>query len=123
MHTLHPEFCLPLPIHSIPPGCHRAPGLGALHHTTNSLAICFTYGNACVSMLFSQIIPSSSSHHELKSLFLHLCLLYCPACRIIGTIFLNSICMYVYIYIYIYIYTHIYINIDNAFLFLTYHSV
>ena len=33
------------------------------------LAICFTYGNIHASMLFSQIIPPSSSPTESKSLF------------------------------------------------------
>ena len=56
-----------------------------------ALVIYFTYGNIYVSMLFSQIIPPFPSPTESKSLSLHLCLLCCPACRIIGTIFLDFI--------------------------------
>jgi len=51
------------------------------------LAIYFTYGDTCVSMLFSHIIPP-----HLPSLCPKcLCLLCCPASRIISAIFLDSI--------------------------------
>ena len=33
---LHPEHLSHLPAHLIPPGCHRAPAVCALHHTWNS---------------------------------------------------------------------------------------
>ena len=39
------------------------------------LAICFTYNNIHVSMLFSQIIPSSSSPTESKRLF-YICVFF-----------------------------------------------
>ena len=50
-----------LPTPSLP-SFHRGLALGALRHTSNStLVICFTRGNAYVSMLFSQLIPASLS--------------------------------------------------------------
>ena len=54
----HPPPCPPhLLSHLIPPGCHVALAFSALHHTSNPpLAICFTYGNVYVSVLFSQVI-------------------------------------------------------------------
>ena len=51
------------------------------------LAIYFTYGDTCVSMLFSPIIPPHLPPLCPKCL----CLLCCPASRIIGAIFLDSI--------------------------------
>ena len=59
------------------------------------LVMYFTYGNIDVSMLFSQIIPPSSSPTESKSPFLILCLFCCLEYRVIVTIFLN----YIYIYV------------------------
>ena len=56
-----------------------------------ALVMYFTYGNVHVSMLFSQIILPSSSPTESKSLFV---LSVSPSCRIVGTIFLNSIYMH-----------------------------
>ena len=51
------------------------------------LAICFTLDNIHVLMLFSQIIPPSPSPIESKSLFyIHLCLFFCLAYRVIVTI-------------------------------------
>ena len=55
-----------------------------------ALFICFAYGNVYVLMLFSQIISPSPSPTEAKSLCLCPYLLCCPACRIIGTIFLPT---------------------------------
>ena len=58
------------------------------------LVICFILDNIHVSMLFSQIIPLSSSPTESKRLFcVHLCLFCCLAYRVIITVFLNSIYM------------------------------
>ena len=57
----------PLPPHPIPQGDPSAPAPSTLHRT--GLAICFTYGNIHVSMLFSQIIPPSPSPTESKRLF------------------------------------------------------
>ena len=49
-----------LPIHPTSLGCLRALGLSFLPHNSKfPLAIYFTYGNAYVSMLFSQFIPPS----------------------------------------------------------------
>ena len=59
-----------LPAHTTPWGCHRAGALGSLLHTLNlPLAIHFTYGYVCVSVLFSQIVPPFSSLTVFKSLF------------------------------------------------------
>ena len=59
------------------------------------LLICFTYGNAYASVLFSQIIPPLPSPIEPKSLFfLYLCLFCYLAFRVIITIFPNSIYMH-----------------------------
>ena len=58
------------------------------------LAIYFTYGNIHVSMLFSQIIPSSPLPQSPKDCSIHLCLFCCLAYRVIITIFLNSIYMH-----------------------------
>ena len=63
----HPEPTSHLP--PTPPGCHRAPALGALLHALLALVIHSAYGNVHVSMLFSQIIPPSSSPTKSRSLF------------------------------------------------------
>ena len=51
-----------LPPHLIPPGCHRAPALGA-SYIKLPLAVYITYSSIYVSVLFSQIIPPSPSSH------------------------------------------------------------
>ena len=56
-----------------------------------ALVIYFIYGNIYVSMLFSQVIPPLLLPLSPKVCSLHLCLLFCPACRIIRTVFLNFI--------------------------------
>ena len=57
---LSPKFCsLRLCLFCCPAFCIKL-----------ALVICFTYGNICVSMLFSQTIPPSSSPTESKSMFL-----------------------------------------------------
>jgi len=58
-----------------------------------ALVIYFTYGDVYASMLFFQIIPPSPSPTESKSLFLMSVSPLLPAYRIIGTIFLNSVCV------------------------------
>ena len=55
-----------------------------------ALVIYFTCGDVHASRLLSQIVPPSPSPTESKVCFFHLCLLCCPTCRIIGTVFLNS---------------------------------
>ena len=57
------------------------------------LAICFTYDDIHVSMLFPQITPPWPSPTESKSLFFTSVSLCCLAYRVIVTIFLNSIYM------------------------------
>ena len=59
------------------------------------LAACFTYGNVYISVLFSQIIPPypPTESKSPKVCSLDLCLLRCPECRIIGTVFLDSVYM------------------------------
>ena len=84
----HPEPTSHLPPHLISLGCSRALALGA-PASCIELALVI-YDNVHVSMLFSQIIPPLPFPIKSKN-SLHLCLLCCPACRIIGTIFLNSI--------------------------------
>ena len=56
-----------------------------------ALVIYFIYGNIYVSMLFSQVIPLLLLPLSPKVCSLQLCLLFCPACRIIRTVFLNFI--------------------------------
>ena len=88
-----------LPVHPIPLGCHRAPDLSSLHHTTNShwLSILHTvmYMFPCYSF--------NSSHPVLPPPCLQVCSLclhfQCyPANRFISTIFLDSIYMHSLIY-------------------------
>ena len=81
--------------HPIPLGCPGALALGALLHALNlAAAICFTM----VIYMF-QCYPLKSSHPHLlplspKVCSLCLCLLCYPACRIVVTVFLNSIYMH-----------------------------
>ena len=90
----HPEPSSLLPSYPIPLGCPRALALGVLLYAKNS------HWSPILHMVMCMFQCSSlkSSHPRLlplspKVCSLRLCLLCCPACRIIGTIFLNSICM------------------------------
>ena len=79
-------------------------------HIELPLAIYFTYGNIYVSMLFSQIIPPSPSLPLYpKVCSLCICLLCCPAHRLVSIIFLDPIYMHLYMIF--------------VFLFLTYFSM
>ena len=86
--------CSP-PSHTTPTSCYRALALGALPHTSNShwLSVLHMviYMFQCYSLKSSYplLLPLSP-----KFCSLCLCLLCCPACRIISTIFLNSIHMH-----------------------------
>ena len=102
----HPEPPSRLPPHPIPVGCPRALTLGALLHALNLPWSSILHMVIYVSMLFPQIIPPLPPSTESKSLFLHLCLLCCPACRIVSTIFLNSIYVCINIQYFIYMYIH-----------------
>ena len=80
--------------HPIPLGCPRALALGALFHTLNLHWPCvlhmIVYMFQCYSLKSSHLCLFPLSP---KVCSLHLCLPCCPACRITGTIFLNSICV------------------------------
>ena len=90
----HPEPPSPLPPHPILVGCPGAPALSALLHASNlhwsSVLHMVIYMLQCCSLKSSHpcLFP-----HSPKVCSLHLCLLCCPACRIIVTFFLNSIYM------------------------------
>ena len=65
----HPEPHLLPPSSPCPPGLSQSTGFGCPASCIElALAICFTYGNRHVSMLFSQIILPSPSPTESKSL-------------------------------------------------------
>ena len=90
----HPETPSHLLPHPIPLGCPREPALGALEHASN-----FHWPSILhMVMNMFQCYSLKSPHPHLlplspKVCSLHLCLLCCPLCRIIGTVFLNSIYM------------------------------
>ena len=90
----HPDPYFRLPPHAIPLGCHRAPALGAPLYAWNvpwsSIIHMIMYMIQCYSLKsfhphFSPLSPKVYS--------IQLCLLCCPACRLISPIFLNSIYM------------------------------
>ena len=84
----HPLISLPTPV---PLGCHRALTLGPLHHKNShrlSVFYMVMYMFQCYSLKSSHplLLPLSPKVYSLC-----LCLLCCPACRVISTIFLESI--------------------------------
>ena len=90
----HLETPSHLPKYPIPLGYPWAVTLVALLHASKlALVSYFTYGNVHILMVFSQIIPSCLLPLNPKICSLHLCLLCCPACNIVGIVFINSIYM------------------------------
>ena len=96
------HMCAPIQKPSTPPS---PPHLSGLSQSTNfectasciklALVICFTCGNIHISMLFSQLIHHCLHPHSPKVCSLHLCLLCYIAYRVIVTVFLNSIYIYI----------------------------
>ena len=90
----HPDPTSHLPPHPMPQGHPSAPALSILSHASNldwwSISHVIIYMFQCYS-------PKSSNPHPLQQrptvCSLYLCLFCCIACRIIVTIFLNSIYM------------------------------
>ena len=88
----HPEPCAFFPPYPVPLGCPRAPTLDTLLHTLNlhwsSVLHMVMYMSQCCSLKspHPHLLPPS-----LKVSSLHVCVLCYPACRIISTVFLNSI--------------------------------
>ena len=89
---LKPPLSSTPPAHTIPLGSLRAPDSIALLHASNLHWSSILH---MVMYMFQYYSLKLSHPHFLplspKVCSLHLCLLRCPACRIIGTIFLNSI--------------------------------
>ena len=87
---------LPPPSPSHPSGLSQCTGFECpVSCIKLGLAICFTYGSVHVSMLFSQIILPSPSPTESKLCSLYLCLFRWLTYKVIITIFLN----YIYIWV------------------------
>ena len=91
------QTSLPLPSPPVPLGCPRLPTLGALLHASNlpwsSILhmVMYMFQHYSLKLSHPHLLPLSP-----KVCFLYLCLLCCPACRIIDTIFLNSMYMHWY---------------------------
>ena len=90
-----PEPRSHLPPLPIPLGCPRALALAAMLHASN----CHSSSISHMVMYMFQCYSLKSSHPCLLALIpkvcsLWLCLLCCPECRIVGTIFLNPIHMH-----------------------------
>ena len=97
MCPLHPETPSLFPPHPMVPGCHRASALDAWLHISNShwLSILHVDMFQCYSLKSSHPLLVQPSP---KICSLCLCLLCCPIHRIVGTIFLDSICIYINIW-------------------------
>ena len=99
-----------LPPHPLPSGLLQSTSFGCPASCTSlhwsSVSHMKIYMFQCYSLKSSHPRPLPQSP---KVCSLHLCLLCCPACRITGTVFLNSIYMHKYIVF--------------AFLFLTYFTL
>ena len=90
---MSPPSSTSLPPHLPPLGCHRVPALHSLHHTANSHWLSTSH----MVMYMFQCYSLTSSHRLLTPLYpkvcsLCLCLLCCPASRIISIVFLDSMC-------------------------------
>ena len=85
-----PLHRLPYPIHLC---CPKAPVLGTLLHALNLYWSSVLHMVMYVFQCYSLKSPHPLLTLSLKVCYLHLCLLCCPACRIIGFVFLNSIYM------------------------------
>ena len=98
IHMSPPSCTLaPTSLSPIPPDCHRAPALGSLCRIANSHQLSILHVVMCMFQCHS---PKSSHPHPLpqspKDYSIHLCLFCCLACKVIVTIFLNSIYMRYY---------------------------
>ena len=88
------------PLHRIPLGCPRAPALSVQLHASNlrcsSVLHMVEYMFQCCSLISAH--PCLLPHSPVIVCSLHLCLFCCLAYRILVTIFLNSIYIYVLLY-------------------------
>ena len=91
----HPETPSRLPPHPIPLGHPSAPVSSTLYHASNLdwwfISHVIIYMFQCHSPKSSHPLPLPQSP---KDCSIHLCLFCCLACRVIVTIFLNSIYMH-----------------------------
>ena len=99
IHVSLPSWiCLPPPSRPNPPGCHRAPALGFLHHISKPQGLSVLHMEVYMCKCYS--LKSSHSLHlplDPKVCYLYMCLLWCLAHRIIITFFLDSIYIHYYV--------------------------
>ena len=95
---MSPPSRIPLPHPSplLPSGCHKALVFGFLCHITPTGYLLYTWQCVCFNAILSNHPTLSFSYCVQRSIFVHLCLLCCPACRIISTIILGSIHVLIY---------------------------
>ena len=92
--AIGPSLLTPPPSPPHPSRLSQSTGFGfPASYSKLPLAICFTYGNVCVSLLFSQIIPLSFSPTVSKSLFFVSVSSLLSSHRVVSTVFLDSIYM------------------------------